>query len=168
MADRPARQTERARDRRRRTWDGDSLGSMVEKDRLGVLLDDAGYVFADVSVFSIPVLAVVLVTEPATWYGVKTGALVAWLAMVAVGAVIRGGWVTPPATDAPGWVSLAPRLLALRLGYYNGTLALGAYGASAIASAGSPIASLGAALAVGALAAGCFPRLAESCYALTS
>jgi len=166
MGDRPARQTERARDRRRRTWDGDSLGSMTEKDSVGVLLDDAGYVFADVSTFSIPVLAAVLVTEPATWYGVKTGALVAWLAMVAVGTAIRGGWVTPPATDAPGWVSLAPRLLAFRLGYYNAALALGAYGASAVASLGYPLASLGVALGVGALAAGFFPRLAESFYGL--
>lgn len=141
---------------------------MDEKDGVGVLLDDVGYAFAEVSVFSIPVLYYVMVTEAAAWYGVKTGALVGWLAMVGVAAVVRGGWVTPPATDAPGWVSLTPWLVALRVPYYNGALALAAYGASEVASLGSPLASVGLALAVGALATALFPRVAETFYRAVS
>lgn len=165
MADRSARQTRAARERRRRTWDGDSLGAMAEKDGVGLFLDDLGYAFADVSAFSIPVLYLVMVTEPADWYGAKTAAMAAWFAAVAVGAVIRGGWVTPPATDAPGWVSMTPLLALLRIGYFNAALALGAYGGGALAPA-SPAGSVAFAALVGALAAALFPRVAETAYGL--
>ncbi|WP_132058419.1 hypothetical protein [Halorussus amylolyticus] len=164
MADRPGRQTDAARSRRRRGWDGDSLGSMVEKDRVGVFLDDVAYVFADVSISSIPILYVVLTNASNEWYGVKASAAVAWAALVVVGTLIRGGWIRPLATDAPGWVSLAPWLLAFRLVYFNAALALAAYGGGAVNAAWSSGVSVGFAAAVGALSAGAFPRLAEAFY----
>src|SRR6056297_2826446 len=101
MTDRPARQTRAATTRRRQSWSGWGEGSVAEKDGVGVFLDDVTYVFADVSVFGLPLLAVVLVSGGNEWVGLKTAALVAWLTMVAVGTLIRGGWVTPLATDAP-------------------------------------------------------------------
>ncbi|WP_135852519.1 hypothetical protein [Halorussus salinus] len=175
MTDRPARQTRAATSRRRQSWSGWGEGSVDEKDGVGVFLDDVTYVFADVSVFGLPLLAVVLVSGGNEWVGLKTAALVAWLTTVGVGAVIRGGWVTPLATDAPGWVAVTPWLVVLRVLYYNAALALAAYGGRAlgvsVASSvtGSPwpsLATVGFALLVGALAAALFPRVAESFHAV--
>jgi len=149
-----------------------------EKDGVGVFLDDVAYVFADVSVLGLPTLSLVLLAGANRWAGLKTAALVAWLTMVAVGALIRGGWVTPPATDAPGWVAMTPWLVALRVGYYNAALALAAYGGRALGvafsespSVGPPwsvAATAGFAFAVGALAAALFPRIADSFYAVVA
>ena len=174
MSDRGARQTRPATSRRRQSWSGWGEGSVAEKDGVGVFLDDVTYVFADVSVFGLPLLAVVLVSGGNEWVGLKTAALVAWLTMVAVGTLIRGGWVTPLATDAPGWVAVTPWLVVLRVGYYNAALALAAYGgralgvsvASSVAGSLWPsLATVGVALLVGALATALFPRIAESFYA---
>ena len=162
MSDPPGRQTKIARDRRRRSWDGNSFGAMTEKDTVGLLLDDIAYVFADVSVFAIPVLYWVLVGTGIEWYGAKSSAMVAWLTMVVGGALIRGGWVTPLVTDVPGWVSLTLRLVLFRLVYFNAALGTAVYGGMVIVSAGPPIASVPFAFAVGALAVGLFPRTAEA------
>ncbi|UPV74343.1 hypothetical protein M0R89_17640 [Halorussus limi] len=171
MTDRPARQTRAAESRRRQSWSGWGEGTVDEKDGIGVFLDDVTYVFADVSALSLPILWTVLVGGTNEWVGVKTAALVAWLTTVAVGALIRGGWVTPLATDAPGWVALTPWLVALRVFYYNAALALAAYGGRALGEASSTVgpqwpslATVGFAFAVGALAAALFPRVAESFY----
>ncbi|WP_137287200.1 hypothetical protein [Halorussus salinisoli] len=161
---RPARQTRPAESRRRQSWSGWGEGEVAEKDRVGVFLDDVTYTFADVSVLSIPILSVLLMAEASEWFGLKAFALVAWLTMVGGAALIRGGWVTPLATDAPGWVAMTPWLIALRLGYYNGTLALAAYGGRALGSAWSPLAGTAFAFLVGALSVAVFPRVAESFY----
>ncbi|USZ69916.1 hypothetical protein NGM10_16055 (plasmid) [Halorussus salilacus] len=163
-AERPGRQIEAAESRRRRSWDGNSLGAVSEKDPLGLLLDDAAYVFADVSVFSIPILYTVMMTSPARWYGTKTSALVAWAAMVGVGTLIRGGWVRPLGTDVRGWVSLTPWLVLFRVVYFNAALAAAAYGGEAAVQLGSPAGSLATGAVVGAVSVGVFPRLAESFY----
>lgn len=163
-ADRPGRQTEAAESSRRRSWDGNSLGSVTEKDPVGLLLDDAAYVFADVSIFAIPVLYTVMMTSPARWYGTKASALVAWAVMVGLGTLIRSGWVHPLGTDVRGWVSMTPWLVAFRLVYFNAALAAAAYGGEAVAQFGSPAGSLAVAVAVGALSVAVFPRLAESFY----
>ncbi|UPW00381.1 hypothetical protein M0R88_17980 [Halorussus gelatinilyticus] len=175
MSDRPARQIRAATSRRRQSWSGWAEGSVDEKDGVGVFLDDVTYVFADVSVFGLPVLWLVLVTGTNEWAGLKTGALVAWLTTVAAGALIRGGWVTPLATDAPGWVAVTPWLVALRVAYYNAALALAAYGGRALGEASSVVgpqwpslATVGAAFVVGALAAALFPRVAESFYGIVA
>ena len=168
MSNPPGRQTKTARDRRRRSWDGDSFGAMTEKDSVGLFLDDIAYVFADVSVFAIPVLYWVLVGTGIEWYGAKSSAMVAWLTMVVGGALVRGGWVTPLATDVPGWVSLTLRLVLLRLVYFNAALGAAVYGGIVIVSAGTPIASVPYAFAVGVLAVGFFPRIAETYCRVTS
>lgn len=166
MSDRPARQTEAAQSRRRGAWYGHGQRTVAEKDPFGLFLDDAAYVFADISLLSVPVLSAVMLTAQRQWFGVKGVALVAWVTMVVVAALIRGGWVRPLATDAPGWVSMTPWLVLLRLGYYNAILALAVFGGSAAEAAVSPFASVAFAFAVGALGIGLFPRLAESFYAV--
>ncbi|MFC7080049.1 hypothetical protein [Halorussus caseinilyticus] len=160
----PARQTRAAESRRRQSWSGWGEGRVTEKDGVGVFLDDVTYAFADISVLSLPVLSVLLMAETSEWFGLKAFALVAWATMVVCAALIRGGWVTPPATDAPGWVAMTPLLVALRLGYYNGTLALAAYGGRALGRSGSPLAGGAFALLAGALSVALFPRVAESFY----
>ena len=165
MPDRPARQTRPANSRRRESWSGWGERSPDEKDAVGVFLDDVTYAFADVSVLSIPVLYYLLVTGSTEYFGVKAAALVAWLTMVVVAALIRGGWVTPLATDVPGWVAMTPWLVALRLVYYNATLALAAYGGAWVGDLwSSPVASLGVAFVVGVVSVGVFPLLAERFY----
>lgn len=164
MSDRPARQTRAATSRRRQSWSGWGEGRVDEKDGVGVFLDDVAYAFADVSVPSLPVLYGLLAGAGADWFGLKAFALVAWLTMVVGAALIRGGWVAPLATDAPGWVAVTPWLVALRLGYYNATLAAAAYGGRAVAAAWSPVAAAVGALLVGALSVALFPRVAESFY----
>ena len=168
MPDRRARQTRAAKSRRRESWSGWGERASDEKDAVGVFLDDVTYAFADVSVLSIPVLYYLLVTGSTEYFGVKAAALVAWLTMVVVAALIRGGWVTPLATDVPGWVAMTAWLVALRLVYYNGTLALAAYGGAEVGLRVSPLASLAFAFLVGALAVGFFPRFAESFYGVVA
>ena len=141
---------------------------MDEKDGVGVFLDDVTYAFADVSVLSIPVLYALLVGAGTAWFGPKAFALVAWLTMVAGAALIRGGWVTPLATDAPGWVAVTPWLVVLRLVYYNGTLALAAYGGRALGAAWSPAAAAVGAFLVGGFSVAVFPRVAESFYGVVA
>ncbi|WP_276301507.1 hypothetical protein [Halorussus lipolyticus] len=164
MSERGARQTKPATSRRRQSWSGWGEARVDEKDRIGVFLDDVTYAFADVSVLSIPILFHLLTVATNSWFGLKFGALVAWLTMVLGAAVFRGGWITPLATDEPGWVAMTPWLVVLRLGYYNGALALAAYGGRALSEAVSPAASVGFALVVGALAVGVFPRIADGFY----
>jgi len=178
---RPARQTEAARSRRRTSWHGHGERTATEKDAVGAFLDDVAYAFADVSFLSAPALSAVLLSTPEQWFGVEGATLVAWTAMVVGAALIRGGWVTPLATDARGWVAITPWLVALRLVYYNAALASAALGGSAAEAALSPAAATGGppefdatavaasalvALLVGALAVGLFPRVADSFYAV--
>ena len=187
---RPARQTRQATSRRRQSWSGWGEGGVAEKDGVGVFLDDVAYVFADISAFGLPFLYALLVGATDAWFpgaanewiGLKTPALVGWLTMVVAAALIRGGWVAPLATDALGWVALTPWLVAFRLGYFNAALALATFAGRAVEvtaasfapEAGPPagtisaVASIGVACAVGALAAGAFPRLAESFYAVVA
>ncbi|WP_135825992.1 hypothetical protein [Halorussus ruber] len=168
MSDRGARQTRPATSRRRQSWSGWGEGRVDEKDGVGVFLDDVTYAFADISVLSIPVLFHLMTSATNAWFGLKFGALVAWLTMVVGAALLRGGWVTPLATDEPGWVAMTPSLVLLRLGYYNAVLALAAYGGRALSEAVSPVASVAFALLVGALSVGVFPRLADGFYGVVA
>ena len=164
----PARQTEAARSNRRGSWYGHGQRTTAEKDPVGVFLDDVTYAFADVSFLSAPTLVFAWLTPQSQWFGHKGVLLVAWMTMVFGAALIRGGWVRPPATDADGWVALTPWLVALRLGYYNAVLMAAMLGGSAVEAAVSPLASAAFALAVGALAVGFFPRVAEAFYGVVS
>lgn len=168
MSDRGARQKRAATSRRRQSWSGWGEAETAEKDGVGVFLDDLTYTFAEISALSIPVLFFLLTGATNAWFGRKTAALVAWLTMVLGAALVRGGWVTPLATDEPGWVAVTPWLVALRVGYYNATLALAAYGGRALSEASSPVASVGFAFLVGALAVGVFPRIADGFYGIVA
>lgn len=161
----PGRDTRPAYSRERRTWYGHGTLTRAEKSGFGRVLHDASYIFGDISVLSLPVLLIIMSVDPPDDGLLTLGALVAWMTMWAVGTTIRGGWISPLATDTLGWVSLRPALLGLRLVYYNLVIAVGAvggllvertletpYGASAMVFAfvGATVATLS------------FPRLAES------
>lgn len=165
MADRPSRQTQAAQSRRRQAWQGMGEGRVSEKDKVGVLLDDIAYVFADISVLALPTLWWLLTNAEVDWFGVKATAFVAWMAMILVGALIRGGWVAPLWTDVHGWVSMTPWLVLFRLGYYNGALALAAFGGASLTDL-SPLLAVGFAFVVGVVSAWAFPRLADAFYGL--
>ncbi|WP_101297413.1 hypothetical protein [Halegenticoccus soli] len=164
MSDPPSRQTKAAQSRRRWTWSGLGEGAQAEKDGFGLFIDDVVFVFAEISVLSLPVLYAVMVTEPQSYFGAKTSALVAWMTMVAVGALIRGGWVTPLGSDVPGWVSLTPSLILLRFAYYNLLLGGVAYGGAALALEQSPLGSIVFAVVGSSVAIGAFPAVADAYF----
>ena len=165
MERRPARDTRPATSRRRGGWYGYGKRLTTEKNAVGRVLHDTAYVFGDVSFASLPVLFVIYAGQDARPFGFVTTGMVAWFAFIAAAVVIRGGWLTPLRTDVPGWVSLKPSLVALRLLYYNLALAVGTFGGVAFATAaGVASLSLAVAAAVSVFAALVFPSLAESFY----
>ncbi|WP_049971463.1 hypothetical protein [Haladaptatus cibarius] len=169
MSRHPARDTKKARSSRRGTWYGHGQTTTVEKDGVGRFIDDAVYTFADVSLVTMPLLAFVAITANVTHFGVKNSAMIAWVTMVVGAAAIRGGWVTPLGTDVPGWVSLSPSLILLRLGYYNLVLAVAAYGGGGIAVTLSlPVVSVLFTFLFAAIAIGVFPRIADEFYEYVS
>ena len=164
----PTRQTRAATERRRWTWHGLGTAAQTDKDGVGVFLDDVVYVFAEISFLSLPVLYAVMMGAGRAYFGVKTGVFAAWMAMVLVGTLIRGGWLTPLATDVPGWVSLKPSLVVLRLVYYNAVMGAVAYLGGTFATAGYPFLSVVCPAVVGAGAAGLFPAVADRAYELVA
>ncbi|GAA0245923.1 hypothetical protein ACFFQF_05065 [Haladaptatus pallidirubidus] len=165
MSRHPARDTKKARNSRRGTWYGHGQTTTVEKDGVGRFIDDVVYTFADVSLVSMPLLVFVAISANTTHFGVKNSAMIAWVTMVVGAAMIRGGWVMPLGTDVPGWVSLSPSLVLLRLCYYNLALALAAYGGGAIAETLSlPLISVLFTFLFAAIAIGVFPRVADEFY----
>ena len=133
----------------------------MEKEGVGLFIDDTVYAFADVSVPSIPMLWAVMVTSPVEYGGVKGAAFVGWMMMVLGVALVRGGWVAPPFTEVPGWVSLTPTLIALRFLYFNVALAIAAYGGGFLdAALRAPFVHVGWSSLVGVVAVGLFPSLA--------
>lgn len=165
MSDPPGRDTRHAQSDRRRGWYGIGQSASMKKSGFGRWLDDVAYAFAEISLLGLPALWVVLMATDLDPFGLKAAALVAWMAMVATAATIRGGWVTPLGTDVPGWVTLSPPLIFLRLVYYNAALALATFGGVWVAGiVGIDIASIAFALLVAILSAAAFPRLAEVFY----
>ena len=156
----PTRQTRAAVGRRR--WTG--TAAKEEKDGYGVFLDDLGYAFAEISFLSLPVLFLVMMRGERSFFGVKASLFVAWMVAVVMAALVRGGWVTPLATDVPGWVSLKPSLVALRLLYYNALLAGVAIVGGMLASLEYPLLSVLVPAAVGAAAIAAFPAMADRTY----
>ncbi|WP_123624614.1 hypothetical protein [Halorubrum sp. CSM-61] len=124
----PGRESAAARSRERRIWYGYGQLTRAEKSRFGVFLHDTTRLFAEISVFSLPVLLLVI-EHPATGrFDAKATGLVAWIAAVVAATLVRGGFVRPLATPTPGWVTLSPSLLLLRIPYFNGGLALAIFG----------------------------------------
>ena len=145
----------------RRSFTGHGTLTTVEKDGLGLLIDDTVYAFADISVPCIPLLYVIMVTTTVEFGGIKSAAMIGWLTMVLGTALIRGGWIQPLFTDIPGWVSLSPLLIGLRFLYFNLALAVIAYGGDSLGKTVQvPILPMGWAVMIGGLAVGIFPALA--------
>lgn len=163
MTQPPGRNTKPAQSRKRRSWAaGDGSITTVEKDGFGVWIDDIVYAFADISVPSIPILYIVLTTAGIEFFGVKNAAMIVWMTMVVGAGTIRGGWVTPLATDVRGWVSITPSLILLRLLYYNIVIALATYGGGTVGTTLSlPLVSIAFAFITGVIGVGIFPRVAE-------
>ncbi len=160
--DHPCRATRAARSKRRGGWFGHGQIATTEKSGFGRFLDDVVYAFADVSVPLIPSLFFVSVATPNRFFGLKTSALVAWTTMVIVGALIRGGWIPPLATETRGWVSLAPALLLFRVVYFNAFFAAVTYSGGTVADTlGLPLVSIAVSVVAAAIGIAAFPRLAE-------
>ena len=164
----PTRQTRAATGSRRWTWHGMGTAVKTDKDGVGVFLDDVAYAFAEISLLGLPVLYAVMMGAELAYFGSKTGLFAAWTAMVVAAALIRGGWLTPLGTDVPGWVSLKPSLIGLRLVYYNAVMGGAAYLGGAFAAAGHPFLSVVCPVVVGAGAVGLFPAVADRAYELAS
>ncbi|MFW6317046.1 MAG: hypothetical protein ACOC06_01075 [Halorubrum sp.] len=167
----PGRESAAARSTERRIWYGYGQLTRTEKSRFGVFLHDTTRLFAEISVFSLPVLLSVMEYPASGWFDAKATGLVAWLTAVVVATLVRGGFVRPLATPTPGWVTLSPSLLVARVPYFNGGLALAIYGGlrvekavAAVAPASDGlgvVAGLAWAAGVAALLSLCFPRFAE-------
>lgn len=161
----PGRQTGPATTATRRSWYGHGTLTRVEKPPFNRYLHDVTYTFADVSIPSLPVLVLVMLSSVEPGFGPVPATMVGWATLVVVAAAIRGGWIQPLATDAPGWVAVTLSLVAVRLIYYNLVLFAAAYGSVALADlAGRPAASIGFAFLITLFATLSFPRVAESVY----
>lgn len=171
----PGRETDAAESNTRRTWYGYGQLTRTEKRRFGLFLHDVTRVFAEISVVSLPVLLFVMGYPADGWFDAKATALVAWTAAVVVGTLIRIGAVHPVATPTPGWVTLSPRLVALRVPYFNAALALAIFGGLAAEGAVTGVGADGtagvaagigwtAATSAGAVLA--FPRAADEWVAV--
>lgn len=124
----PGREVDAARSCERRIWYGYGQLARSEKDPLGLFLHDVIRVFGEVALLGLPALLYIWQYPRTTFVDVTAMALVAWITMTIVGALVRGGWIHPLATAIAGWVTLAPSLLVLRVGYFNLTLVAAAFG----------------------------------------
>lgn len=128
----PGRDTRPAYNSTRRTWYGHGTLTLAEKSGLNRFLHDATYVFADISIFSLPALLYVMLADSSS-AGVLTAAtLTAWLGMVFVATTIRGGWLKPLATDTLGWLSFRPVLVGVGLRVVTYPAILGLAGVIAV------------------------------------
>jgi len=158
----PGRETGVAESSRRRVFYGYGSSTTVEKTGFGRFLDDVVRIYAEVSVFALPVLLYIMDYPAGGWFDAKATGLVAWSVMTLVGALIRGGWLQPPLTENSGWVRLTPWLIALRVGYMPAIFATSTFGGLWIASqTGMVAAGLGWAAAVAVAGMVLFPRCAE-------
>lgn len=159
------RNTRAANSHKRRTWYGIGSLAVVEKSWFGRTLDDLVSAYADISVFSLPVLVYIWVTHPFVAQPLTAPTLAVWFAMVGVATLLRGGWIKPLGSETLGWVSTRYSLLALRVCYYNATLLVAIYGGLAMEAllGGSGIAVVCAA-SIGIVATLAFPTIADACY----
>lgn len=137
----------------------------AEKSGFGRFLDDVTYIFADVTVSSLPALLYVWANEPDSELALTAPALAAWTTMVVVGTLIRGGWITPVGSKTLGWVSTRLSLLGARLVYFNLVLLTSVYGSFGLAALiGIDGLVVPVAVAIGATATLAFPRIADELY----
>ncbi|WP_193309186.1 hypothetical protein [Halorubrum halophilum] len=167
----PGRENAAARSTERQIWYGYGQLTRVEKSRFGVFLHDTTRLFAEVSVFSLPVLFSVMEYPATGWFDAKATGIVAWLTAVLVGTLVRGGFIRPLATTTPGWVTLSPSLLLARVPYFNAGLALAIFGGLHVGQsvtgltlangAAGAVTGLAWAAGVATLLSLCFPWFAE-------
>lgn len=158
----PGRKTRPAYTARRRSWYGWGQTGSGDKSAFGQFLHDMPYIFAEISVLSLPVLVWIAATVQDGGFGVSGSAFVGWATMTVVATALHMGLVRPLATDTLGWVSITPSLVGLRVVYYNLAFLLTAYGSVALAAlVGYPPVSLALAVAVATLTMLSFPRIAE-------
>lgn len=158
----PGREQHAAETTYRRGWFGWGKASQVEKNAFGVVFSDCYRVASEVIVLTLPVLWYLSFAAGAANVGLFNAWLVATAAMVLGGTLVRGGWVHPPLTSAPGWVRLFPRLILLRLVYFNLTLLTVIYAALTVSQALDPgLVTIFVAAVGGAASALLFPRVTD-------
>jgi len=162
----PGREQHAAETNYRRGWFGWGQASQVEKNAFGVVFTDCYRIAGEIVLLTLPVLWYLSFAAGAGQVGIFNAWLVATAAMVVVGILVRGGWVHPPLTSAPGWVRLFPKLIVLRVGYFNLTLLAVMYAALAIGQAVGPKPVVVLAAAVGGAASVLlFPRVTDEVMA---
>lgn len=161
----PTRETRAAETQIRRGWHGLGHLSRTEKNWFGCLLHDLSTVTATIGFSSVFVLYAVILTPETSAFGVIGTTVVSLLTLIAVGVAVRGGWIHPPLTETPGWLSMTPWLVLFRILYYNGVLLLTVFGTVVVADAvGTPVLALVLAF-VGSLLAGLLvPTLGDRFY----
>jgi hypothetical protein len=158
----PGRETAAARSSERWIWYGYGTLTRNRKDGIGTFLHDTVRLYAEVSVLALPALFYVWLYPRTVFFDVTAMAMVAWMTMTVTGTLVRGGWVHPPATATPGWVTLAPSLLALRVPYFNLALLVASFGGLAVSGlVGRPLAGGLWAGGVAALSMLAFPRVVD-------
>ena len=157
----PGRETAAAVSRKRRTWYGYGRIAQVEKSWFGVFLHDVARIYAEITVLSLPALFIIARYPVTAFVDVTAMGLLAWMTMVLLGTLIRVGLITPVATTSPGWVTLAPTLILLRVGYFNLTLLVASFGGLGLATVAGAAAGLLWAGGISAVLMLFFPRTAE-------
>lgn len=158
----PGREQHAAETNYRRGWFGWGQASQVEKNAFGVFFNDVYRVATEVVVLTLPVLWYLSFVAGTASAGIFDAWLVATAAMVLVGTLVRTGWVDPPLTTAPGWVRLFPKLVFLRLVYFNLALLVVMHGALAASRAADTGLVVGLVAAVGGAGSVLlFPRLTD-------
>ena len=165
-AESSGRETGVAESSRRHVFYGYGSSTTVEKNGFGRFLDDVVRVYAEVSVFALPVLLSIMEYPAGGWFDAKATGLLAWSTMTLVGALIRGGWLQPLWTETPGWVTLRPWLLVLRVGYRPVVFALAVFGGYWLAGVAGVVAGSVWTVTVAAGGMAVFPRVAEQWLAL--
>lgn len=158
---RPGRETAAAESRKRRTWYGYGKIARVEKSWFGVFMHDVTRIYSEISVLSLPALFTIALYPVTAFVDVTAMGLVAWMMMVLTGTLIRSGLIAPFATTSPGWVTLAPTLLVLRVAYFNLGLLIASFGGLALAAVAGTAAGLLWAGGFAAVLVLWFPRTAE-------
>lgn len=119
--------------------------------------------FADVSVPALPTLVFVGTTNGVS-FDLRGGVLFAWLALVVVATLVRGGWVATPLTPRRGWLALTPLAVGVRVVAFNAALVAAGLAGIVVGRLVGSAGVVAVALAVGATTALLAPALAERTY----
>ncbi|WP_459882962.1 hypothetical protein [Halorubrum gandharaense] len=158
----------------RRTWYGYGTLTRTEKSGVGIFLHDATRISAEMTVLALPVLLFVMDSPTTGWFDAKATGLLALTVAIVAGTLVRGGWIRPLGSATPGWVTLAPVPLVVRIPYFNALFALAIFGGLVVGgvvgapNAGDTIAvavGLGWAVGIALVGTVAFPRVAEEAVA---